>query len=423
MPTKPKRKRATAAGNGSRSQGALLASITIEGFKSIAKQTVELGRLNVFIGANGAGKTALLEAIGVAGAAADGRVTDDDLIDRGVRPGVPKLFKSAFAEGRIPRGIKISATSSEKADYAVMLDNAQAAAPVPWKFMSETFSESGTRLVTRSPRGGNAWSNGRKTSLGQLDPLRGLARSRIPGLPSHVERLRGMLQSFRIYDPQTAVLRGIQSDIRQVDPVGLQGGRLAEAVSFLREDATHYGAALVEDLTALVSWASDVASEVPTPDLLSPSVPALREIVRFTDRYMRADRNQLSAYDASEGALYVLFALVILAHPRAPTFFAIENIDHALHPRLARALVRKMSEVVVTKRRQILLTTHNPLVLDGLAIADDAIRLFTVERTSTGQTVILRVSHTSAIAQAEKTGLTLSQMWVQGLLGGVPELF
>jgi len=114
--------------------------------------------------------------------------------------------------------------------------------------------------------------------------------------------------------------------------------------------------------------------------------------------------------------------LAILAHPRAPGFFAIENIDHALHPRLARALVRKMGEVVVAKRRQILLTTHNPLVLDGLALADDAVRLFTVERTSKGNTVILRVQHTAAISAAEKSGLTLSQMWVQGLLGGVPEL-
>ena len=46
----------------------LIESITIEGFKSIAKQTLPLGRLNVVIGANGSGKTNLLEAAGVLGA-------------------------------------------------------------------------------------------------------------------------------------------------------------------------------------------------------------------------------------------------------------------------------------------------------------------------------------------------------------------
>src|SRR4051812_16606345 len=92
-------------------------SVTIDGFKSIRDQTIELGRLNVLIGANGAGKSALLEAIGVLGAAAYGRVDDLELIRRGVRPGVPRLYKSAFSEERLPRVIKLSADSSGGTGY------------------------------------------------------------------------------------------------------------------------------------------------------------------------------------------------------------------------------------------------------------------------------------------------------------------
>ena len=41
----------------------MIREIHVENFKSIEKLTLELGRINVFIGANGCGKSNLLEAI------------------------------------------------------------------------------------------------------------------------------------------------------------------------------------------------------------------------------------------------------------------------------------------------------------------------------------------------------------------------
>ena len=74
----------------------MIRSIQIEGFKSIPSQTLELGRVNCFIGANGVGKSNILEAIGVLSAAASGKVDDESLLRRGVRAGTPRLFKTAF---------------------------------------------------------------------------------------------------------------------------------------------------------------------------------------------------------------------------------------------------------------------------------------------------------------------------------------
>jgi predicted ATPase len=74
----------------------MIRSISVRYFKSIEAAKIELGNLNVFVGANGSGKSNLLEAIGVLSAAADGKVNDQTLLQRGVRPGVPKLYKSAF---------------------------------------------------------------------------------------------------------------------------------------------------------------------------------------------------------------------------------------------------------------------------------------------------------------------------------------
>lgn len=74
----------------------IITKVSVACFKSIERADIELANLNVFVGANGSGKSNLLEAIGVLSAAADGKVTDQTLLQRGVRPGVPKLYKSAF---------------------------------------------------------------------------------------------------------------------------------------------------------------------------------------------------------------------------------------------------------------------------------------------------------------------------------------
>lgn len=57
----------------------MIRTIKIEGFKSIPSMTLELGRVNCFIGANGVGKSNIIEAIGVLGAAANGKVDYESL--------------------------------------------------------------------------------------------------------------------------------------------------------------------------------------------------------------------------------------------------------------------------------------------------------------------------------------------------------
>ena len=108
---------------------------------------------------------------------------------------------------------------------------------------------------------------------------------------------------------------------------------------------------------------------------------------------MRKDRNVLSAYDASEGALYALFLAIISGHDKSPRLCAVDNADHGLNPRLARSLIEHVCGwyLDASPPRQILLTTHNPLVLDGLPLQDDRVRLFTVSRTTSGRTSVRRV--------------------------------
>ncbi len=125
----------------------------------------------------------------------------------------------------------------------------------------------------------------------------------------------------------------MESDIKQRVPVGLAGGQLAEAVQELLEPKRgKFGDLDLDKLLELLDWVDKIAVVPPSRELISASVPTSRSIIRFTDRWMGQDRNQLSAYDASEGALYVLFALVLALHPNSPRLFAIENLDQNVRP-------------------------------------------------------------------------------------------
>ena len=91
---------------------------------------------------------------------------------------------------------------------------------------------------------------------------------------------------------------------------------------------------------------------------------------------------------------------------------------------MARSLIEHLCtwNLEAEEPRQLLLTTYNPLVLDGLPLQDDRVRLFTVSRTSTGRTSVRRVVVDDDLLEKAKRESSLSRLWVMGHLGGVPNL-
>lgn len=401
----------------------MLTRLKVVGFKSLQNVVVELGEINVFIGANGSGKSNLLEALGVLSAAASGRVDDESLLRRGVRPGVPVLYKTSFrgtpARPCISSAVQWSSTNGGASYRAALLNPIKDPRPA-WRYQAEEL-KNGHRKWGRSP-----------ASRTHHNPEAGLAALQVVDLPeSHPAAcLLRTLQTYAIYTPTTATLRGLVPDPQQREPVGLSGGRLPEAVAELvrafsrrirGRPAEHYEA-VRRGIFKLIDWTTNInlASVATVP--LSPSVSSPRHVVQFTDRFMAEGRNVLTGYDASEGALYVLFSACLAAHPGMPPLFAVDNFDHGMNPRLARGLMRCFIEwsLGAPKPRQILLTTHNPLILDALDLTDDRVRLFAVDRSAQGRTTVKRiVVDTKLLGKAEE-GWTLSRLWVNGEIGGVP---
>ncbi len=391
--------------------------VDIRGFKSIYSTTIELGRVNCFIGANGSGKSNLLEALGVLGAAANGVVDDESLLRRGVRAGLPRLYKSSFATERTPAHIAIGVAGESNEIYGVSLLNPLDSPEPAWSYKTEVLSDGKREIVSdgvRSKKNLNKKAGLAALTLVDLEPTNPAAQ------------LMQRLQEFAIYCPNTPTLRGIVPDQQSRAPVGLSGGQIAEGFAALRkhlDNGEEESNDILEQVLELIDWVVDIQTTSHGATLLSPKVPRTKLLLKFTDRFMNQNRNELTAYDASEGALYVIFTALLCLLPQAPHLLALDNLDQALNPRLLVRLISRLSGWLHfnNRDRQLLFTAHNPAALDGLDLSDPEIRLFVVERNSNGQTCVRRLEVTAELTSLNQQ-YPLSRLWLMGHLGAVPNV-
>ena len=386
--------------------------IKIKNFKSLYDVSFCPGNINVFIGANGSGKSSVLEAIGVLSAAMTDRVNNNSLQRKGVRLSTSSLYKSQFRS--IERSMPTVdfamnwERNHDKYDYSVHLttpsDNDT------WKYHSESVSKNGEIVFGRSNR----------TSV-QLNNKVGYYALSEKLTGEEYTDMGNYISGYGIYQPDTLTLRGNVADPTQVTPIGLNGGRLADAMEDLFsvvDDEIMFGTLSMDDVLELIEWASDIHITKPKKSNLNPGVPSTRQVIEFQDRFLK-NKSVFTGYDASEGALYVLFMLTLAMHPDVPGMFAIESFDHALNPRLAKRITEIFSQLIIESGKTVFMTTHNPLVLDGLNLADERIRLFAINKNKYGYAELNRIQISQELLE---TGQSLSRLWINGLLGGVPEL-
>jgi hypothetical protein len=392
----------------------MIRTIKIDGFKSVHSETLHLGRVNCFIGANGVGKSNVLEAIGVLGAAANGVVDDEALMRRGVRAGLPRLFKSSFASERTPAHIGVEAVGDGGEAYRVSLLNPLDSPEPAWSYKTEVLSDGQREIISDGVR-----------NKKNLNPQAGLAALKLVDVASSnpAAILMQCLQNYAIYCPNTPTLRGTVPDPQPRAPIGLSGGQLADGFAELQKRFSEDQGDVLDEVMELVDWVADIQTTSHGANLLSPKVARTKLMLKFTDRFMNKSRNELTAYDASEGALYVIFCAVLCLLPQAPKLLAIDNLDQALNPRLLTRLTARLSGWLKKdgEDRQLMFTAHNPAVLDGLDLTDPEIRLFTVERNSNGLTCVRRLALTAELTLLNQQ-YPLSRLWLMGHLGAVPNV-
>lgn len=402
----------------------MLTSLTIKNYKSIVDLTVELGRINVFIGENGCGKTNLLEGLAMLCAARSRTLGSEELYARGVRIAKPSITLSSF-RGKDPVGaIHLAADEIEPNEQAKHWSadlKADADGDVYANWTDAVTDALRQKLDQWRQEIGTFEKNRELTVRIRTDRVStdlSMANKFINSFLSELQHRPSLHSEYVIYNLNTQALRGIYTESRR-QPLGVHGEGLDILISTFspeeREQLLRY--------SHFISWLDDILFD--QDDHLKFAGHKLGKSTShlyFRDRFMASDNNVFSAENANEGVLHVLFYLTLFISKRTPALFGIDNIEQALNPHLCRTLIKELAQIAKENDKQALITTHNPAILDGLNLHDDEQRVFVVYRSDEGDTRVRRIKHKE---HREENGhpLKLSELWMRGFLGGIPKDF
>jgi len=402
----------------------MLKEVRIENYKSIQKLKLELGRVAVLIGENGCGKSNILEAIALASAAADDKLDNEFLASRGIRVTEPQFMRSAFEIENLVKDIKIDIIENERGNFSYILQNDNS----PYsKWANQNLSELNFFLkdVSKSMETQDVIST--KTQIKPEKVSLQVFRKRLKKAledPKFQEQLLLRLESinrrfppanlinFTIYSPENQALRTFEKE-GQIQPLGLNGEGLFKLIKVLNLEQNQDKINQIKEKLQLIDWFKDFE----VPEDLSPMQTSLQ----IKDKYLDRDLTYFDQKSSNEGFLFLLFYFALFISDLTPSFFAIDNIDASLNPRLCRRLMQELVELAKKHDKQVIFTTHNPAVLDGLDLDDDEQRLFVIYRNQLGHTKARRILKPEPLEGQEP--VKLSEAFLRGYIGGLPKNF
>ncbi len=408
----------------------MLTKIEIENFKSIYKESIDLGRINVFIGENGCGKTNILEGLGMASATRGLRLKNDDLVQKGIRVTKPNITFSSFKNEKQKNEIEINCSFTENPPIRSILTSEEKnkinSNWRDWGLLA--FGSKSNTLETLVELGDN------KFDEDYIDLIIEKIREKNPNIKIENEKEKKELisilsavginyskaeetniLSYKIYNLSTRILRGIGGTSHAIP--GIHGENLDYLInSFSKEEMEE-----LEHHASMISWLDEIIiDQEDTLKLQGHKLNLSQSKLYFRDKFMQKKNNVFSAENANEGILHILFYLALFISKKTPKLFAIDNIETALNPGLCRDLIEVLIKLAKKHDKQVLITTHNPAILDGINLHDDEQRIFTVARNFKGHTKVKRLQ----IKPDKKVGghrLKLSELWMRNYLGAIPQ--
>jgi predicted ATPase len=350
--------------------------IEIKGFKSIVNDTIELGRVNVFIGENGCGKSNILEAFAYLGVEQIPKEFRQSILsEKGVRLAKPSLTLSSFKKLKEFKEMEINIFCNKSIFLGII----------------STLNESGDFKETTNKRFLESANNKNDENI----------------------------KNYQIYTLITPVLRGLTA-ISKTQPLGIYGENLDVTIANLDT----FESQKLKSYNYMIDWLEKYIIDI--EDVLKFKNFKLNystSKIYFQDRFMSEGNNTFSLENGNEGILHILFYLTLMISKKTPKFFAIDNIESCLNPHLARHITSEICKLAKENDKQLLITTHNPAILDGLNLNDDEIRLFEVSRNQKGHTVTKRIKVKPNYQDTEGKNLKLSELWTRGYLGAISENF
>lgn len=429
----------------------MLAGIKIYNYKSIRELEVGVGQFNVLIGENGAGKSNFLEVLASGSAIIANKFSNEFMLSRGIRIVNPDNLFSCF-NNKMADNINITNVYESgygcvfnikfnkdepfaqlESDLLILhrnLDLNDDLEIVDIKDFNNNFLKDKIKDLAETTYGSV------ESLLKNLNEIRDSAEKKEKDTKNDIKMVSNMVDyintlgtiqrtvfdkyysknetskesNFVIFSPELSSLRNFSSE-SQIEPLGINGEGLFKLLQVMQQHEQESFLQVCETLE-MFQWVEKIIVD---DQSLS------EQKVRIIDRFMGREIDHRSA---NEGFLFVLFYAALFSSKYTPDFFAIDNIDASLNPKLCRVLIKKLVELAKANKKQVFVTTHNPAILDGLDLKDDQQRLFKVERDDDGATQLKRIN-IEDLPKPKRNGetLRLSEAFMRGLLGGLPTNF
>jgi len=409
----------------------MFTEVQIENYKSIQNLKIGLGRVNVFIGENGCGKSNILEAIALASAAAADKLDNEFLAPRGIRVTEPEFMRSAFDKENITKDVKVSFKEKIGEEESVLnfVMQHDTKPYSSWRRVSELEKLIGNHeKLSNSP-----YSEIRLDSI--PNPIKEVIQflinqGDIPvindnilikkiiynGIEKIIKQVSTdikysiyQIEDFLIYTPENTSLRTFEEE-GQIQPLGSKGQGLLKLLRVLNRSPDKINE--IKQRLELIDWFDDFKIHQDAD---------IERNIQIKDRYLDKELPYFNQRSSNEGFLFLMFYFALFVSDDTPKFFAIDNIENALNPKLCTRLIQELVKLAKDNKKQVIFTTHNPAILDGLDLHDDDQRLFTIYRNIYGHTKAERIFAPQPLEDQEP--VPLSEAFMNGYIGGLPDNF
>lgn len=360
-----------------------LDKLTIRGFKSIQElEDFELKSLNVFVGANGAGKSNLISFFQMLQELIDGDLADyvlksggiSDLLYNGRRATKQMEFETRF-------GLR---------DYRFTV--------VPGTD-DKSFALKHEARYYRHSRSG-WWEMG---SSGDNRSLL-VEEAKDKSIESQYSRpVYEAIRSWKVYHfhdtSSTAAMR--HEEIVQDNKVlRSDAANIAPFLFRLREEEDSSYDEILESCRLVTPFLDDL--------LLEPQSFGPKTKVALTWRTKGSDY-PMQPYHLSDGSMRFICLATALLQPNPPSTLIIDEPELGLHPEAIRILAELIENAA--KRTQLIVATQSPLLLDHFAIED----IIVVNRKD-GQSTFERLDYSDYKVWLEE--YSVGQLWAKNVIQG-----
>ncbi|TRU24501.1 MAG: ATP-binding protein [Microcystis aeruginosa Ma_SC_T_19800800_S464] len=408
----------------------MLTSLTLRNFKSYEEATLSLAPITFLIGANASGKSNAIEAIRLLSWLAKGSRLDD--IERNIQSG------NAIARGQ---AIDLFGAEKQYFTFGTHIDNA----PDGWTdfeieigllsdqllIIGESVSKASkdqelplykidgdpnphtdeiSVMYNNFKQGKNKphipCSN-RQAIFYQLETPSRFRQSHTQSqkiIPEVTKVIRETLRNIIFLDPRPAVMRGYA--YAKDDDIKEDGSNLSSVLYAVCQQGETQKNKLLNFIRSL--------PEQDITDIDFIITDRNDVMVRLIESFGNK-KHQMDAPLLSDGTLRVLAIAATLLSANPGTFVIIEEIDNGVHPSRADNLVKQIREIALERKLRVLITSHNPALLDAVPDSDIGNVLCCYRDPQAGDSRIVRLADLERFPELIVQG-TLGQLMTKQVL-------